>query len=770
MIDNRPMRVESAVLRHVEMPLKFRFRTSFGETTRQEVPPPRARSARASPGWGECVAEEGPFYSPETLGTAGHDPPAFLLPLVLGKDVASPEAFDAPRGARAREPDGEGGRRDGAPRPLRAGGGRPPRRRRSAGRGRRSRSASRSGSRRPSAETVENVRKHVAQGYRRIKLKIEPGTRRRTALAAVREALPGHHAHRRRERGLHAGRRGHAALSRRVRPRLHRAAAPPRGPRRPRGAREDAEDADLPRRVDPLGGRRAGGDRARRVPGHQRQDRPRRRPRRGAADPRRRARGGRPALVRRDARGRRRARAQRRDREPPGLLEAGRHVVVVALLRGGHRGAARSRRRTACMPVPTGPGIGVAVRRDVLARVTTAIAGASRVSARVARARRALFDARRVDALATSRRSSCARARPTTPRPRHRARALDRRAARARRGSRPRACPCEGRGDAVLVRLGAERGGTLLLGHLDTVWPAGTLAEIPFRVEDGVARGPGVFDMKGGHRGRARGPRGRRRAGDVKPGGRRLAPPDAGRGGRERRLARAPRRRGAAARPRPRPRAVGRRRRREGRAQGDRPRDGALPGRGGARGPRAGEGGLGAPRDGALRPLRRRPRRPPRRARRSSRPSPRRARRRTSCPRAPSSRSTSASGPQAEGERVVARPRARTGPPIRASRSRWTAASNRPPMEPTEASLALYRRAAALAQTPRFRAAGRARRRRLRRKPDGGRRRPDARRPRPVGRRRARAHGAPPRRRPAAPRGASRGASSRRSRRERPRS
>jgi glutamate carboxypeptidase len=58
--------------------------------------------------------------------------------------------------------------------------------------------------------------------------------------------------------------------------------------------------------------------------------------------------------------------------------------------------------------------------------------------------------------------------------------------------------PCEGRGDAVRLRLGAERGGTLLLGHLDTVWPAGTLAEMPFASKDGVARGPGVYDMKAG--------------------------------------------------------------------------------------------------------------------------------------------------------------------------------------------------------------------------------------------------------------------------------
>ncbi len=37
-----------------------------------------------------------------------------------------------------------------------------------------------------------------------------------------------------------------------------------------------------------------------------------------------------------------------------------------------------------------------------------------------------------------------------------------------------------------------------LLGHLDTVFPVGTLALRPFRVEEGRAGGPGVFDMKAG--------------------------------------------------------------------------------------------------------------------------------------------------------------------------------------------------------------------------------------------------------------------------------
>lgn len=38
----------------------------------------------------------------------------------------------------------------------------------------------------------------------------------------------------------------------------------------------------------------------------------------------------------------------------------------------------------------------------------------------------------------------------------------------------------------------------LLLGHLDTVWPLGTLARMPFRIAKGRVWGPGVLDMKAG--------------------------------------------------------------------------------------------------------------------------------------------------------------------------------------------------------------------------------------------------------------------------------
>lgn len=64
-----------------------------------------------------------------------------------------------------------------------------------------------------------------------------------------------------------------------------------------------------------------------------------------------------------------------------------------------------------------------------------------------------------------------------------------------------RTVPCPPRGHAVVASVGSDtvgRPSTLLLGHLDTVWPAGTLGEIPFSNDGTVVRGPGVFDMKAG--------------------------------------------------------------------------------------------------------------------------------------------------------------------------------------------------------------------------------------------------------------------------------
>lgn len=57
-------------------------------------------------------------------------------------------------------------------------------------------------------------------------------------------------------------------------------------------------------------------------------------------------------------------------------------------------------------------------------------------------------------------------------------------------------------GDILEARFPQPKSGAekpiLLLGHLDTVWPIGTLAQMPFKIEKGRAWGPGVLDMKAG--------------------------------------------------------------------------------------------------------------------------------------------------------------------------------------------------------------------------------------------------------------------------------
>lgn len=54
-------------------------------------------------------------------------------------------------------------------------------------------------------------------------------------------------------------------------------------------------------------------------------------------------------------------------------------------------------------------------------------------------------------------------------------------------------------GDHLVVRFNAAASDrVLLLGHADTVWPTGEISKRPFKIENGRATGPGVFDMKAG--------------------------------------------------------------------------------------------------------------------------------------------------------------------------------------------------------------------------------------------------------------------------------
>jgi glutamate carboxypeptidase len=69
-----------------------------------------------------------------------------------------------------------------------------------------------------------------------------------------------------------------------------------------------------------------------------------------------------------------------------------------------------------------------------------------------------------------------------------------------RAGAESTVLPDPERGNLLRAVWRSGRAGApvLLLGHLDTVWPRGTLAARPFEVRGGNAYGPGVFDMKSG--------------------------------------------------------------------------------------------------------------------------------------------------------------------------------------------------------------------------------------------------------------------------------
>jgi glutamate carboxypeptidase len=58
----------------------------------------------------------------------------------------------------------------------------------------------------------------------------------------------------------------------------------------------------------------------------------------------------------------------------------------------------------------------------------------------------------------------------------------------------------DGFGDHLIVRgpWNDDRPGILVMSHLDTVHPKGTLDVLPFRIEGDSAFGPGIYDMKGG--------------------------------------------------------------------------------------------------------------------------------------------------------------------------------------------------------------------------------------------------------------------------------
>lgn len=166
------MRVEAVELRRVALPLVAPFRTSFGTVTERDILLVRVVTDTGE-GWGECVALPDPGYSEEYVDGAHHVLRTFLAPRVLGADAVSADALPAllapvvghPMAKTALELavlDAEL-QADGTPLAARLGA---------------TRDAVECGvsvGMFPAAELLDHVDRYVDAGYRRVKLKIEPG-------------------------------------------------------------------------------------------------------------------------------------------------------------------------------------------------------------------------------------------------------------------------------------------------------------------------------------------------------------------------------------------------------------------------------------------------------------------------------------------------------------------------------------------------------------------------------------------------------------------
>ena len=86
------MNIERIDLYHISQWLVSPFVTSFGPQQQRDCLLV-AIHADGLTGWGECVATNDPGYSYETVGTAWHILSDFLIPALVGKPLAGPEAL-----------------------------------------------------------------------------------------------------------------------------------------------------------------------------------------------------------------------------------------------------------------------------------------------------------------------------------------------------------------------------------------------------------------------------------------------------------------------------------------------------------------------------------------------------------------------------------------------------------------------------------------------------------------------------------------------------
>jgi O-succinylbenzoate synthase len=89
------IRIERITLREIRLPLIEPFRTSTGETTERRVLLLELSDADDVSTWSECVAEALPSYSTETVDTCWLAILEWLAPRLVGHGFASPDEVDA---------------------------------------------------------------------------------------------------------------------------------------------------------------------------------------------------------------------------------------------------------------------------------------------------------------------------------------------------------------------------------------------------------------------------------------------------------------------------------------------------------------------------------------------------------------------------------------------------------------------------------------------------------------------------------------------------
>lgn len=89
------VRIERITLREIRLPLKEPFRISSGVVTNRRICLLELTDADGTVGWSECVAGEQPNYSAETIDTAWHAIREWIAPRVIGRAFDGPELVSA---------------------------------------------------------------------------------------------------------------------------------------------------------------------------------------------------------------------------------------------------------------------------------------------------------------------------------------------------------------------------------------------------------------------------------------------------------------------------------------------------------------------------------------------------------------------------------------------------------------------------------------------------------------------------------------------------